>query len=417
SKFMESAYAGYLEFFRKIHTPSPEKSNVYIFRNYEEYLTMAGRSGVAGFYTPKGSGSIAARSVTAYHGGFGTTGGTDEVLLHELTHQFEHLVIGDEFWNAPIWLIEGLAVFFEACEIKGGKAIYKLPGSKTIGIVPRERLILLKAQIKAGNYDKLKKLIRTPQARFGYSQYTAAWSVIHWMWNADGGKYKSIFYTLWKTSRQKRIEPEFVEKLILDATGKDIEEFEEKIWKPYVVKLEALPPGIIKGNRFVSRRMKLEISRPKGPWKWDMEELPAELQVRLRNETADVTIEVSAIMTRRSGDELKEKGVDGIIDEAIEEIKTRVDNDLYDPADPDNSPAIAYKELNLRGFRAGRFEYDIKASFQSFDDDEEESTTRFLVVIPTVKRYFEFRCECPKEKAKQVRVAFDELVRSVRIAK
>ncbi|MCZ6602629.1 MAG: hypothetical protein O6952_06465, partial [Planctomycetota bacterium] len=76
SKFMESAYAGYLEFFRKIHTPSAEKSDVYIFRNYEEYVTMTGRPGIAGFYAHTAFDGVKARSVTAYHGGFGTTGGT-----------------------------------------------------------------------------------------------------------------------------------------------------------------------------------------------------------------------------------------------------------------------------------------------------------------------------------------------------
>ena len=121
--------------------------------------------GVGGFYNTQN------KRVTAYHGIFGQQGNTRTVLVHEGTHQFEDLVLRGNFRNAPIWIIEGLAVFFESAYFDGKEI--------RIGLVPRERLYALKRGLATNSLIPLSKLIRTPQPQFQGYHYAHAWALIY----------------------------------------------------------------------------------------------------------------------------------------------------------------------------------------------------------------------------------------------
>src|SRR5579875_643993 len=66
-----------------------------------------GDSGVAGFYLPRASGSVAFIPLKGQSGEFGLPG--QNVFFHEYTH---HLMLQDEDRPLPTWLVEGFAEFF-----------------------------------------------------------------------------------------------------------------------------------------------------------------------------------------------------------------------------------------------------------------------------------------------------------------
>lgn len=153
------------------------KGKIYIYADQASF--MAGEhvsEGVGGFYQP------GQNRVVCYHGRFGPTGTTRTVLTHEATHQFEDFVLPGKMWNAPIWIIEGFAVFFESAHWNGKEV--------NIGHIPRDRLMNLKQGIAANQYIHLPELIRTEHAAFTGYHYAHAWSLIYYM--LYGGKTKKI---------------------------------------------------------------------------------------------------------------------------------------------------------------------------------------------------------------------------------
>jgi hypothetical protein len=128
-------------------------------------------------------------------GGYAPADNLDRLLSlfrHEGTHQFVQQFIGT---GCPVWLNEGLAVYFQEGEFKEGKLV--------VGQVPKYRLRVIQTALKEGkllsmshllavSYDSWNAAIRTksPQANIQYAQ---AWSVVHFLEHADNGKYRAPF--------------------------------------------------------------------------------------------------------------------------------------------------------------------------------------------------------------------------------
>jgi hypothetical protein len=204
------------------------KGKIYIYPDQLSFMQGEGvGEGVGGFYQP------GANRVVCYHGRFGQTGTTRTVLVHEATHQYEDLVLNKKMYNAPIWIIEGLAVFFESA-FWDGKTV-------NIGYVPRERLEVLKQGISTGQYIPLPELIRTPHSAFSGFHYAHAWSLIYYM--LYGGKTEKIrkhnqkifsdLFFLAKV-RGQPVTPEDVEAL---WGGKEKFQAWEEEWKQWVLDL------------------------------------------------------------------------------------------------------------------------------------------------------------------------------------
>jgi uncharacterized protein DUF1570 len=153
-----------------------ERSEIYIHANKKEFHEKNPQvpKTAGGFYQPK------TKRVVAFHGMFTKTMTTRDVLAHEGTHQFEDIVLQGKFWNCPIWIIEGLAVFFESAYFNGSEV--------RIGLVPRERLWSLKRGIATKSLIPLRKLLRTPQRQFGGYHYAHAWSLIYMVIYGDKSK-------------------------------------------------------------------------------------------------------------------------------------------------------------------------------------------------------------------------------------
>ncbi len=228
-KMMDQYYVKFKGVFKHF-MPKGEirRSPIWIYKSQQEFMSREGMSqGVGGFYS---SGN---KRVTGYHGRFGMNGTTRTVLAHEGTHQFEDIVLQGGFYRAPIWILEGLAVFFES-------AYYDLEKNKVeIGNVPADRLSNLKRGIRNNSTIPLTDLIRTPQPSFTAYHYAHAWGLIYMMlyFNGDEKARKrnnKVFTDLFFMAKTKRVSPEDVEAIF---GGRDkFLKFEEE-WKKWIADL------------------------------------------------------------------------------------------------------------------------------------------------------------------------------------
>ena len=414
---LESAHPALVDLFEGIPSEPPEKlADVFILASGDDFRTLRGKTKIAGFYTSSGSPGIPARTIVTYHGAkMGAAVGTEAVLLHHAAMQFAHVVV-PELWNVPVWLAMGTATLFETSRIEIGTVILRDEKTSQVGVVRRDILSPLQGGIEAGKggYIPLKQLIRTPQPAYGRYHVAHAWSLVHWMWNGDGGKHRPIFVDLWKTAQERSIKPDEVETVIRNATGHDIDEFEEKVWKPYVLGLVPEPTGDVKGDQFTSRTMKLKVSRPGPGWDWVVDDLPVVLQVRMAKPEVDAKIDVSATLNEVSPTDLREKGLDGLFEDVVEGVLDNVGAETGHFCDLDECPDADefFQKIKVSGRKAVRFAYTAP---EREEDPKKAAVAKILVIIPTVRRRYEIRCECPPDEIEALQADFDKVIRSFQI--
>ncbi len=271
---MEALYKAYDKVFIEKFWPRKfrraPRSEVYIHANHQQFMDWTGNGpGIGGFY------NLLRQDVTGYHGSFGTTGSTEEVLAHEGTHQFEGMIFKDLRY-LPIWFVEGLAVYFgDGSEIGRRKV--------EINQIPRDRLVGLQQAIEDGSYCDLRKLLRVPQQRFSGFFYGHAWGILYYCiygnqapkkaWttkeNTGGKILEDWLYHVQELDGFCNYEKEaqFFEGLITKHSGKSIDEWEQE-YKAWILELPVAKIGRKRGRVFSSTELKIESTKPAG-WRWD----------------------------------------------------------------------------------------------------------------------------------------------------
>ena len=154
----------------------------YLFRSEADYHAAGGMPGTAGVFIGSADGegklmAFAGQHITAY---------TWHTVQHEGFHQFAHAVIGGDI---PTWLNEGLAEYF-------GEALFTGDGFVT-GVVPPFRLARLQAEIRAGALKPVRAIMDVSPAQWraemNIGNYDQAWSMVHFLVHADGGRYAPAF--------------------------------------------------------------------------------------------------------------------------------------------------------------------------------------------------------------------------------
>jgi len=156
---------------------------IYVYQTEEAYKKAMGKAadGSKGIYTSKAIG------------GYGDD--LDKLLAtyrHEGTHQFIDQFLGAK---CPIWLNEGLAVYYENASFVGGEL-------KT-GQVPDTYVSLLRQALEGNTLIPVKEMMAiTPEdwaaavagkATQTSLRYAEAWSMVHFLEHGDDGKYRTPF--------------------------------------------------------------------------------------------------------------------------------------------------------------------------------------------------------------------------------
>ena len=158
------------------------KFDFYLYGSAADYLAAGGIKGSSGVFMAdddhgRGAGgrlmAVAGRrpAASAWH-----------TVQHEGFHQFAHAAIGRQL---PTWLNEGLADYFAEGLYTGDDFV--------TGVVPPWRLARVKKQITAGTFRPLVGLLAVSpeqwQAEMTMANYDQAWSTVHFLIHADGGRY------------------------------------------------------------------------------------------------------------------------------------------------------------------------------------------------------------------------------------
>jgi hypothetical protein len=224
-KMMDRYYKKFLVVFRDfLPRGDLPKGTIYIYASRQEFRQSTGSGpNTGGFY------QTGIRRVTAFHGPFGNTGNTRDVLAHEGTHQFEDFVLGGRgFGNCPQWILEGLAVLFESAVYDGKEVV--------VGLVPRDRLMTLKRGLASGSLIPLDRLIRTRQSGFTAYHYAHAWSLIYMILYSSESKSvrkntQKWFASLFTASREG---PVTADSVIERCGGPDKFAELEQRWKDFI---------------------------------------------------------------------------------------------------------------------------------------------------------------------------------------
>lgn len=116
-------------------------------------------------------------------------------VVHEATHQIAfNCGLHKRFADIPLWLSEGLAVYFEQPDLKSAK------GWRTIGDVNRSRLVQFQAYLPNRPADSLKTLIaddkRFRDPKQVLDAYAEAWALTYYLMRQSPKKYQSYLEQL-----------------------------------------------------------------------------------------------------------------------------------------------------------------------------------------------------------------------------
>ena len=111
---------------------------------------------------------------------------TWRVMQHEGFHQFAATVIR---YSLPPWLSEGLASYFE-------EAIFTGDGMVS-GVIPPRRAQQVAQGLNSGRFVSISKMMTMSQeswnAKLEGENYDQAWAMVHFLANAEEGKYRVPF--------------------------------------------------------------------------------------------------------------------------------------------------------------------------------------------------------------------------------
>ena len=201
---------------------------VWVFQTREEYLAHLAKNGLVGtgtggmfFITPDDSGLaswIGQRPL-------------DDVLAtmrHEGLHQFAYQRLSDDL---PQWVNEGMAEYFgHSLETRRGL----LPG-----VVDPRALERLRSALEQGEAFPLDELLFIDNAKWNAMVtqgddraallYDQSWSVVHFLVNAEGGRYERLLSAYLKAAWQGK----GVEQASREVFGTRLETM-ERAWRTYV---------------------------------------------------------------------------------------------------------------------------------------------------------------------------------------
>lgn len=147
-------------------------------------------------------------------------------LYHEVTHYFVDLYMPKA--DAPLWMNEGLAVYFESSQFKNGRL--------ETGLIPYGRLLDLQEALKNNKNHKLAALLRMEgygENNYNLLAYAEGWSLVYFFATYQNGRHGQRFATYMDELRKGR-KPAEAFKNAFQASAEEL----EPIWKDFVMKLK-----------------------------------------------------------------------------------------------------------------------------------------------------------------------------------
>jgi tetratricopeptide (TPR) repeat protein len=165
----------------------PERTEVVLFRNEDEFHATLGRWQAGGFFFDQGPLDLERHpTVVMPHPRYGE--GDRITLLHELTHRLVNHVYG----TMPVWLNEGLAQYFSTLRIRDGEVWLGEPllfRAYTADVLPTVPALLAMDRLHLEGRDLPDDYRRADQM---VNNYIAAWALVHFFRNGPDA-YRARF--------------------------------------------------------------------------------------------------------------------------------------------------------------------------------------------------------------------------------
>jgi hypothetical protein len=121
---------------------------------------------------------------------------TVATIVHEATHQIAYNCgMQQRYADIPLWLAEGMAVYFESPDLDGGNK-----GWRTIGKINAPRLLIFRQSLRTRAKDSLVTLIRDDERirnpKTGNVAYAEAWALNYFLINVKGKQYQEYMKVL-----------------------------------------------------------------------------------------------------------------------------------------------------------------------------------------------------------------------------
>ncbi|MFH1730076.1 MAG: DUF1570 domain-containing protein [Planctomycetota bacterium] len=229
ARAMEHLYEEYVKVFRPKKGEAAKKADVVIFEKQEDFLAYAKqihvkpRKDTLGFFRAR---SDDGGEIVTYKRQAGETH-TMQTLYHEATHQFVLMMTGVNN-PPPLWVNEGLAVYFETSQWRGGKL-------KT-GLIPRARLLQLQKAIRDEKLIHLRDLVQRRHDTFDALCYAESWALVYFFAKANNGRYSERFSNYFRALKAGVKHDEAFNKHLTNDFGKL-----ERAWKQFVLSLTPPP--------------------------------------------------------------------------------------------------------------------------------------------------------------------------------
>lgn len=143
---------------------------------------------------------------------------TVATVVHEATHQISfNSGVQRRFADNPVWLTEGMAMYFETPDLRGRS------GWRTIGAVNTPRLNSFKSHLAAWNANDLQKLLESDdlfrQTSTAVVAYDAAWSLNYFLAKRKNDAYCGFLKSYAARQPLEFDSPETRLKIFTDAFG------------------------------------------------------------------------------------------------------------------------------------------------------------------------------------------------------
>lgn len=192
AKHMDLVFQGYSQRFASLVRGRAKRQNLYLVTTREQYVRTMAEFGIDGSYSggiffvnPKGNGL----ATWVYDKPLDDT---LQTLQHEGFHQFAYEYFGPDL---PLWLNEGMAVYFEQAKVVRGQV--------RSGIAEPTRVAIIRQALEKDQIMPMPDLLGITSAQWhanmssgsplGHLQYVQSWSVVHFLVHAQDGRFRRPF--------------------------------------------------------------------------------------------------------------------------------------------------------------------------------------------------------------------------------
>ena len=227
AKAMQQLHRAYVKVFRPKNGEAGKKAEVIVFEKKKDFLAYARRVAMKprhdtlGFFRPR---TDTGGEIVTYKRKDGDNA-TMRTLYHEATHQFVLMMTGVKN-PPPLWVNEGLAVYFESSRWHRGKF--------QTGRIPKARLAQLQKALRERDYIHLPDLVARGRDTFDALCYAESWSLVYFFVKADKGRYSAKFTNYFRALKAG-VKHDAAFKKHLTANMPRL----ERLWKRFVLGLKS----------------------------------------------------------------------------------------------------------------------------------------------------------------------------------